>query len=481
MPRFRTTKIVDSHYSTTILLFWFVQADEEQRKSTESALNEVVDRLIDQNLETARKRVFSLPWLRNYTPSIADVFDTARGFEMGEGHVLGIDAQSVEDESLLLLHCVNEKEPEIGRADRNEAIDVLLRERLSKYTLAEVFDGRPWTRIPVPMRSPEPAIRDDIRYILPSHIPSDMKLQEENITLLSLIKLRDEEMSRIKQDMGDTTNDITIYNWPHETPASQAETYNMFQCVKPDLVVPCGQTFVMFIDAMHISGPNRAPVIVVACESTPEDLDVEGRDCRLEWMSYKHIYLHAVEAQQIKELWPLSWHPQYLSGVNDVVVNYPLFYGTVPAPVTGWNSPAMRYRSNFIAKPGVTIRVTAPIFPRFVVYILCPVTSEELHRLREIIVDGRVGNGDSAHFQELNLVTREVSSEREGETSQEPSKNSNTPLDPLFEFFDTPKYRSVSDPPSTFVFLDNHALNNLLTGASENQVIPLAHLRRHLQ
>ena len=481
MPRFRTTKIVDSHYSTTILLFWFVQADEEQRKSTESALNEVVDRLIDQNLETARKRVFSLPWLRNYTPSIADVFDTARGFEMGEGHVLGIDAQSVEDESLLLLHCVNEKEPEIGRADRNEAIDVLLRERLSKYTLAEVFDGRPWTRIPVPMRSPEPAIRDDIRYILPSHIPSDMKLQEEHITLLSLIKLRDEEMSRIKQDMRDTTNEITIYNWPHETPASQAETYNMFQCVKPDLVVPCGQTFVMFIDAMHISGPYRAPVIVVACESTPEDLDVEGRDCRLEWMSYKHIYLHAVEAQQIKELWPLSWHPQYLSGVNDVVVNYPLFYGTVPAPVTGWNSPAMRYRSNFIAKPGVTIRVTAPIFPRFVVYILCPVTSEELHRLREIIVDGRVGNGDSAHFQELNLVTREVSSEREGETSQEPSKNSNTPLDPLFEFFDTPKYRSVSDPPSTFVFLDNHALNNLLTGASENQVIPLAHLRRHLQ
>jgi hypothetical protein len=406
---------------------------------------------------------------------MSDVFDTARGFEMGEGHVLGIDAQSVEDKSLLVLHCVNGKEPEIGRADSKEALDVLLGECLHRYTLAEAFNGRPWTRIPVPIRNPEPAIEDDdISYTLPSHIPSGTKLQKEKITLFSLIKLTDEEMSAIKQDMGDTTNEITIWNWPHGTPASQAETYNIFQCVKPGLIAPCGQTFVMFIDTTNISRPKRAPVVVVACESTPEGFDVEGRYCRLDRMSYKHIYLHAMKTQQVEELWPLIWHTPNQGSVNDVVVNYPLFYGTTPAPGTDWYSPVMCYPRHFIAKSGVTIGATGAISPRFVVYILCPVTPEELRRLREIVVGG---NGDPAQFQELNLIPREVRSEREGGTSQEPSRDSNTPLDLLLEFFDTPEYRAAADPPSTFVFLDNHALNNLLTDASEDPAVPVAHIR----
>jgi hypothetical protein len=477
MPKFRTTKLVQSYRSTTIPLFWFVQADEEQRRSTESALNEIVDRLINQKPESKRKKVLGVPWLRNYNPSISDIFDTARGFEMDEGHVLGIDAQSVEDKSLLILHCVDRKEPEIGRADSKEAIDVLLGERLYRYTLAEVFGGRPWTRIPVPVRSPEPTIEDDDdSYILPSHIPSGTKLQKEKITLFSLIKLTDEEISMIRQDMGDTTNETTIWNWPHETPASQAETYNIFQRVKPGLIAPYGQTFVMFIDTTHISGPERAPVVVVACKSTPVGFDVEWRYCRLDRMSYEHIYLHAVKTQQVEELWPLIWHTANQGSVNNVVVNYPLFYGTTPASGTDWHSPVMCYPRHFIAKSAVTIGATGALSPRFMVYILCPVTPEELRRLRKIVVEG---NGDPAQFQELNLIPREARSEREGETSQEPSGDSNTPLDLLLEFFDTPEYRAAADPPSTFVFLDNHALNNLLTDASEDPAVPVAHIYHH--
>ena len=69
-----------------------------------------------------------MPWLRNYTSSLADVLATARGFEMGEGHILGIDAQSLEDETLLVFHCLSKKNQEIGHAGREEAIHVLLKE-----------------------------------------------------------------------------------------------------------------------------------------------------------------------------------------------------------------------------------------------------------------------------------------------------------------------------------------------------------------
>jgi hypothetical protein len=397
---------------------------------------------------------------------------------MGEGHILAIDAQSLEDDSLLILHCVNEREPEIGRAARKEAIGTLLKENLHRYTLAEILEGRPYTRIPVPAKSPEPVLEeDDTQYKLPSHIPSGTKLREEKIELFSLIKLTDEEIARLKHDMGDTKNEITIHNWPHETTASQSETYNIFQCVKPDLVAPFGQTFVMLIDTTHISEPERAPVVVVACESTPQGIEVEGRYSRLDQMGYKHIYLRAEKTQRIKELWPLIWHPPNRGSVNDVVVNYPLFYAS-SEPVVDWNSPVTRYRGYPIARPGAAIRAFGVTAPEVVVYILCPVTPEELRRLRNIIT---VGTGRPIQFLELDLVPREVRNEREEGTRQEPSGQPSTPLDPLLEFFDTPEYRAVADVPETFVFLDNDALDDLLAGAGASGSVPLATIHHHFQ
>jgi hypothetical protein len=58
----------------------------------------------------------------------------------------------------------------------------------------------------------------------------------------------------------------------------------------------------MFIDAANISGPQRAPVLVVACESASDDVDDESRLSKLELMRYKHIYLHAERAQQVRAL-----------------------------------------------------------------------------------------------------------------------------------------------------------------------------------
>ncbi|OAG05049.1 uncharacterized protein CC84DRAFT_1218439 [Paraphaeosphaeria sporulosa] len=483
MTKFRTTKL-RSHGSTTIPLFWFIHADKEQRESTESALNKVVDQVGEENPELKKKQVVGVPWLRNYTGSLADVFDTARGFDMGEGHLLGIDTQSLEDGSLLVLHCVNEKEPELGRAARRDAIEVLLKDHLYKYTIAEAFNERPWTRIPFPMQEPEPAVEGDTaEYILPSHIPSDTKLQEDKIMLFSLIQLTDEEIIILRQDMGDTTDEITIYNWPRETPASQAETYNIFQCVKPEDPITRGQTFVMFIDATHLSGPQRAPVVVVACESASEGVNDGTRESSLELMRYKHIYLHAEEAEQVRALWPLIWNPPKCGGVNDVVVNYPLFYGSkhhfnkiTPAPVINWNSPVMRYRSSFIAKPGVAICATGALSPEYLVYILCPVAPEELRALQDILV---TESGNVLQFLELNILPREARIEQEEDTSDDPSTLSSKRLDPLLEFFDTPAYHAIADPPDTFVFLDNAALDDLLSGTSANPSVPLATIHHY--
>ncbi|KAF3031920.1 hypothetical protein E8E12_000683 [Didymella heteroderae] len=141
MAQFRTTRVV-SHISTAIPLFWFVRSDDEQRANLEAALDKVVDRIITETSEIKRKTIVSVPWLRNYTASAADVFATARGFEMGEGHVLGIDAQSVEDGTLLVLHCVNGKKPKIGRASHEEAIGAFLKEQVYRYALPELFNGR---------------------------------------------------------------------------------------------------------------------------------------------------------------------------------------------------------------------------------------------------------------------------------------------------------------------------------------------------
>lgn len=481
MSRYRTTRLRPSG-PTAIPLFWFVQADEEQRNSIQIALDEIIDRLVQRRPELKKKKIAGVPWLRNYSPSAADVLAAARGFDTGESHILGIDAQSLEDDTLLVLHCVDEKH-EIGRAAREDAVSVLLKPRLYKYTLAEAFDRRPWTEIPIPLQSPEPTIeRSQAEYVLPPHVPSDTKLHEDNIVLFSLIKLTTEEVSVLRQSTEDTNDEITIHNWPHETPASQAETYSLFQCVKPEVPVHRGQTFVIFIDAAKTPEGLRAPVVVVACESASDRVSDESRSSKLEYLRYKHIYLHAEKAQQVKLLWRLIWHPPSRGTVNDVVVNYPLFYGgthrfnSATKSATDWNDPVMRYHSRFIAKPGLAICATGATSPGYVVYILCPVTSTELRSLHDILV---TYSEDTPQLIELNIVPREVTASHEEPISKAPPRDSSNRLDPLLAFFDNPAYRAIADPPEAFVFLDSSAIDTLLLGGNNNPSVPLATVYHH--
>ncbi|KAF3042036.1 hypothetical protein E8E11_000632 [Didymella keratinophila] len=462
MARFRTTKLV-SRGSAEIPLFWFVRSNDEQRANIEATLDKVIDQIVKESPEIKKKAIVSVPWLRKYTACVADIFATAHGFEMGEGHVLAIDAQSLEDGTLLVFHCLNEKEQEIGRA--------------------EAFDGRAWTAIPIPKTSLKTTIETkDAVYALPSHIQGDLKLREEEIVLISLINLTDDEMSVLKQGMGDTANEITIYNWPHATPASQAETYNIFQCVKPEAPVHDGQTFVMFIDAAHLSGPQRAPVVVVACESTAEVArraarevaDAGSRLSKLEQMQYCHIFLRAEYSQAVEAHWPLIWHPPNQGHVNSVAVNYPLFYGSrhpfydsSASTAVDWDHPVARCGTKSISKPGLAVEVRGATAPEYVVYVLCPVKPEEIRTLRNILQI----YGNSPLLLELNIIPRSIKAVCE---EKEDPRNSSTRLDPLLAFFDTPAYRAVADPPSTFAFLDNETLDHLLTGASENLSMPIA-------
>ncbi|KAJ8115024.1 hypothetical protein OPT61_g3230 [Boeremia exigua] len=475
MAQFRTTRVV-SPGSTNIPLFWFVQSDDEQRASTEAALKALVDQIVTESSQLEKKNIVSVPWLRNYAASAADVFATACNFEMGEGHILGIDKQSFEDKTLLVFHCRNGQKPELGRAGRKEAIEVLLKERLYMYTLAELFDGRAWTAIPVLEQDLEPITEtNDEIHTLPAHIPKDLKLREDRIVLFSLINLTQEEISVLKQDMGDTANDITIFNWPHAVSASQAEIYNIFQCVKPDIPVPHGQTFVLFVDAAHLSGPQRAPLVVVACESAADSNVIHdgSRPSKLYQMQLCHISLRAEYAQAVKELWHLIWHPPDRGSVNGVVVNYPLFYGTkhhfydsAASATVDWEHPVARYGVQFIAKPGLAVEAIGARSPDYVVFILCPVTPEEIRTLRNILQISE----NTPMLVELNITPRLT----EAASKQQKSvKNSGTRLDPLLAFFDTPACRLVADPPEVFVFLDNEALNILLAGVGEDLSVPV--------
>jgi hypothetical protein len=477
MNRYRTTKLVDSTLHA-IPLFWFVPSDEEQIASTVSTLNDVVEQVIKKDSDLKKKRISSVPWLRGHAPSLEDVFATAWGFEMGEGHVLGFDEQSLIDGTLLILHCVEGKKPEIGRGTYEDAVAVLLKEQLYKYTLAEAFGDCPWTEIPVPDQTLETTAEDDgVKYTLPPHIPADTKLQEDKIVLFSLIRLTDDEIAALKQEIGNTTDEVVIHNWPNESPASQAETYSIFQCVKPEIPVPGGQTFVMFIDATHLSGPERAPVVVVACESAPAGILDGSRRSKLEQMRYHHISLRAEHAQSVKSLWPLIWHPPNRGSVNDVVVNYPLFYGpqhhysgATSSTPTNWDDPVVKFQYSFIAEPGLAVCTAGAAAPEYVVFIFSPVTPEEIRTLRRVLRDP---SGGSPLLLELNIERRTA------EDDDEPTQKFRARLDPLLEFFDTPAYRAVADPPSLFVFLDNEALDGLLPDAGDNPHVPMATTYHH--
>jgi hypothetical protein len=478
MNKYRTTKLVGSTLQG-IPLFWFVPSNEEQRASTESALNDVVEQLIKKDPLLKKKRIASVPWLRNYAPTAEDVFATAWGFEMGEGHVLGFDGQSLIDGTLLVLHCVEGKKPEIGRGNQENTVGVLLKEQLYKYTLAEAFGDCSWTEIPVPAQALEISAEDDgaKKYTLPPHIPADTRLREDEIILFSLIKLTDDEVAVLKREIGDTADEVIIYNWPHECPASQAETYDIFQCVKPEVPVPRGQTFVMFIDASHLSGSERAPVVVVACESASDGIFDGSRASRLEQMRYRHINLRAEHAQSVKSLWPLIWHPPHRGSVNNVVVNYPLFYGprhhfngAASSTPTNWDDPVVKYPYSFIVEPGLAVCTAGAAAPEYVVFIFSPVTSEEIRILRRVLRDP---SGGSPLLLELNIERRTA------EDDDEPTQKFRARLDPLLEFFDTPAYRAVADPPSLFVFLDNEALDSLLPDAGDNPHVPMATTYHH--
>ncbi|KAF2998801.1 hypothetical protein E8E13_000935 [Curvularia kusanoi] len=404
---------------------------------------------------------------------------------MGEGHVLGIDAQSLKDESLLALHCVHGRTPEIGRAAREDTVRAFLREKLYNFTLAEAFAGKPWTAIPVTSQATEATTETiDYTYKLPPHIPDDAKLQEDRIVLFSLIGLTDEEIATLKQEMGDTANEITIYNWPHASPASQAEIYHIFQCVKPEAPVRGGQTFVLFVDATHLSGPQRVPVVVVACENALQGTKDRARLSKQEQMVHNHIYLRPEHAQSVKSLWPLIWNPPSRGSVNNVVVNYPLFYGhrhphndSAASRTIDWKEPARRYPEIFIPNPNLPVCATGATSPEYVVYILSSVTSEEIRILREILGTQDVG---LPLLIELNIVPRLTKAERKRETEEGTETLFHTRLDPLLKFFDTPTHRAVADPPDIFVFLDNEALDHLLSEeAGEDLHVPMATSYRH--
>jgi hypothetical protein len=136
----------------------------------------------------------------------------------------------------------------------------------------------------------------------------------------------------------------------------------------------------------------------------------------------------------------------------------------------------MRYHSSFIAKAGLAICATGATTPEYVVYILCPVSPSELRSLRDILL---AQNGDFPQFIELNIVPRRSTVENVESTSKAPSTDSSRRLDPLLAFFDSPAYRAVADPPEMFVFLDNNALDDLLSGVSNDPSVPFATVYYH--
>ncbi|KAF2753831.1 hypothetical protein EJ05DRAFT_173417 [Pseudovirgaria hyperparasitica] len=431
MAEKRYPRIVLQYHPEHIPLLWFVRNDADDRKDFEHELNAIVESLTTDDPGLAKKTIHGVPWIRNYEPTVADVKSMVLNLEPDTGDwFLVATSDFRETKRLYVVHpAQNSDRYGCVSAAFDAAVAVLLKKEPWKSTLDQLFSSYSYSVVDVGSRPSLTHDTPDVVGPLPAHIPSDIRLDEKVITLFSLVKLTDDEIVKLRALMNDANHEIVIYNWPHDTPASHTETYNIFQHVKPPMISPCGETFVLFIDTEFIEGPKREPIVFYIKQQISNDNDFDRiYDLQLITGCFRG-------AQHVRETWHMIWNPPPKRGsVNGVEVNWAFDR----APYREWSRAEASYPYTSIAPPSV------PIYggrsgAEFLVFIICPVTALELRALKSLL---RI-EGSAGQFIELALE--------------------NDSMESLLAYFDSPAFRKYSKPPNYFGAIDKHALKSLMT------------------
>lgn len=107
-------------------------------------------------------------------------------------------------------------------------------------------------------------------YVLPAHLPVDLKLAPEELTLVSLVHLEDSEVEQLEKAIsaGAAANEpcapFRILNWPsNREPGTWNDMYRIFRAIRLPFNEDTEDRFALFIDKAESDDPNPGEIEVL--------------------------------------------------------------------------------------------------------------------------------------------------------------------------------------------------------------------------
>lgn len=330
------------------------------------------------------KELQVVPWIRNTALDVEDVlFDIVR--DGNDGNVLNtsfilIDEKGLEEGTCVISHFIwagegGNEDHEYARVKIEDAKRLVEEASKEKSWFEGTLDkGLQVQRVEKRQEEIAEEVIGREQWKWPAHLPEDLKLGKNELTVVSLIHLSDTEISQIQTDIlsGEGSLPVTILNWPDGIePASRADFWYIFDHIKPSwaTVAPCGETFGLFIDSDYLAGPHRTPELFLACRKRVEE-DIEDSDSDTSRIE-NSMELSKVNSSAARQVWAAVWSPTSASTSDNVVDN---------DSMRGLRGIALRPLAQVVVRPGLPA-----VFNELPIFILTPITPSQEYALRALI------------------------------------------------------------------------------------------------
>ncbi|KAF2021340.1 hypothetical protein BU24DRAFT_417006 [Aaosphaeria arxii CBS 175.79] len=280
-----------------------------------------------------KKRLEVMPWLRNYTPNSNIVFKLLNEYN-GSARVF-IDEEGAEKGNCIIGHLVKVKigagygndtfEPEFARVELKKTLYLISSNEARQYQsyfpgfLDEGCKLEDSGVDGADKLLQEESIHTQNEWKWPTHIPGDLRLQIEKPVIISLIHLTDAELKEIQSDVG--TDDVDIINWPSDIdPATQTDTWHIFDRIKPDFPGENTKVHGFFIDSDNFAGPRREPELLLLTLELGEAWcrGLKGGDGVNTFTMENFLRGHAIEKNLFTDAWRATFVTPELEKENQM-------------------------------------------------------------------------------------------------------------------------------------------------------------------
>ncbi|KAJ4300846.1 hypothetical protein N0V90_002934 [Kalmusia sp. IMI 367209] len=337
-----------------------------------------------------------VPWLRRYeepdTREAAFELLSSSEIDYGQTYVF-IGTRNVNEETVLIGHLYKSKDGKEGRIEcakvkTNRAYKLIC--KMSKKTKwfpdtipfanqVNRPDLKNDTRIWGPLHADSHASGEIIGFTWPNHLPKSLKFEKNRPLIISLIHLSDPELAYIYSNIQHDTRyeQVLIANWPADTPpASSAETYQIFERIKPDWsdIAPYGETYGFFVSSAELSGAKRDPKILVARR---QKLAASGPQNSYKLAIANSMSMWTCNTQSMMKAWHAAWNPTGGAHSNGVRTNE-----TISNIWAEWTDRTFTGTFSVLTNPNMTIIRSDSDIP---VFILQPISSAQESAVRNLL------------------------------------------------------------------------------------------------